>query len=272
MRAILSALKALALCLVAAVFLLPMLWLVLSSFKGTQELVAWPPRFLPKAWTLANYAAGLRYGDFPRFFANTAIATAASTLLSVSISAMAGYAFAKYRFPGRDAIFVAILATLMFSLEVILIPMFLTLKQFGLINSLWGIIIPPAATPTGIFLMRQYCLGLPDELLEAARMDGAGEGLIFARVVLPLAGTVLSTLTIFSFVWRWNDFMWPFLVINDDELQTVQLALANFVGQYAVEWGGLLAMTSLSMLPMLLVFLVFQRYFMKGIAMTGLKA
>lgn len=272
MRALRTAGRAALQAAIALIFLLPLFWLLVSSFKGTTELVAWPPRLLPEHWTLANYGKGLRYGDFGRYFLNSTFATVTSTAITVVISAMAGYAFAKLRFPGRRAIFVGIIATLMISLEVILIPMFLTLKQFGLINSLWGIIIPPAATPTGIFLMRQHCLGVPDELIEAARMDGAGEALIFARLILPLSTTVLATLTIFSFVWRWNDFMWPFLVINDDALQTVQLALATFVGQYAVEWGGLLAMTSLSMIPMLVVFLVFQRYFLKGIALTGLKA
>lgn len=258
--------------LVVLIFLLPMLWVVVSAFKPEQELGVYPPTFLPHTWTLANFDRGLRLGNFWVYILNTAFVTVASTVIAVLISTMAGFAFAKYSFPGKEIIFIGILATLMFSLEILLIPMFLTLKQLGLINSLWGIIIPPAATPTGIFLMRQYMVTIPDEVIEAARIDGAGEWQIFARIMVPLSVAVISTLTIFSFVWRWNDYIWPFLVINSDRLQTIQLALAKFAGQYGVGWGELLAMTSLSMLPMLVVFLIFQRRFLKGIALTGLKA
>ena len=249
-----------------------MLWVVLSAFKPEQELAVYPPTFLPHGWTLRNFDRGLRFGSFGLYFLNTTYVTVVSTILTVAISTMAGFGFAKYVFPGKQVLFIGILATLMFSLEILLIPMFLTLKQLGLINSLWGIIVPPAATPTGIFLMRQYMISIPDEVIEAARIDGAGEWQIFIRVMVPLSVAVISTLTIFSFVWRWNDYIWPFLVINSDNLQTIQLALAKFAGQYGVSWGELLAMTSLSMLPMLVVFLVFQRRFLKGIALTGLKA
>ncbi len=254
------------------IFLMPMVWVVLSAFKTEQGLAAYPPRLFPQEWTLHNFTSGLKFGNFLQFFGNSAFVTIISTVITVIISTMAGFAFAKYEFPGKNIIFISIIATLMFSLEVILIPMFLTLKQFGLINSLWGIIIPPAATPTGIFLMRQYMISIPDELIEASRIDGAGEWQIFSRVMVPLSITVISTLTIFSFVWRWNDYLWPFLVINDNDLRTVQLALANFVGQYAVRWGDLLAMTTLSMVPSLIVFLIFQRNFLKGINLSGLKA
>jgi len=272
MRSPLRTVKAMGVLVAVAIFLVPVLWVVLSAFKPGSELATYPPRILPVHWTLANFSDGFRFGNFARYFLNSGFVAVTSTVLSVVISTMAGFAFAKFRFPGRDVIFFAMLATLMISLQVILIPMFLTLKQLGLINSLWGIIIPPAATPTGIFLMRQYMMTIPDELLEAARIDGATNLQIFARIMIPLSVPVISTLTIFSFVWRWNDFLWPFLVINDDRLQTVQLALANFVGQYAVKWGSLLAMTTLSMLPMLVIFLIFQRYFLRGISTTGLKA
>lgn len=267
-----SLLKLITLIVVALIFLLPMLWVVLSAFKPEIELTIYPPRFFPHVWTLGNFVSGLKFGNFLLYFWNSSVATVISTVLTVVISTMAGFAFAKYEFPGKNIIFISILATLMFSLEVILIPMFLTLKQYGMINTLWGIIIPPAATPTGIFLMRQYMMTIPDELLEAARIDGSGEWQIFYKVMVPLSASVIATLTIFSFVWRWNDYLWPFLVINDNSLRTVQLALANFVGQYAVRWGDLLAMTTLSMIPSLIIFLLFQRYFLKGINMTGLKA
>jgi alpha-1,4-digalacturonate transport system permease protein len=248
-----------------------MFWVVMSAFKGESELVQYPPRLFPTAWTLKNFVSGLKFGNFGQFFLNSAFVTITSTVITVVISTMAGYGFAKFKFPGKNVLFIGIMATLMFSLEVIMIPMFLTLKDLGLINSFLGIIIPPTATPTGIFLIRQHMQSIPDELIEAAKLDGANETSIFLRVMVPLSMPVISTLTIFSFVWRWNDYLWPFLVINDDRMRTVPLALANFVGQYAVRWGDLLAMTTLSIVPTLVIFLIFQRYFMKGISTTGLK-
>lgn len=253
-------------------FFLPMFWVVMSAFKSETELVQYPPRLFPKIWTLANFVSGLKFGNFGLFFWNSTVVTVISTIITVIISTMAGYAFAKFDFPGKNVLFMIVMATLMFSLEIIMIPMFLTLKQLGLLNNMWGIIIPPAATPTGIFLIRQHMQTIPDELIESAEIDGAKEGTIFLRIMVPLSVPAISTLAIFSFVWRWNDYLWPFLVINDDSMRTVPLALANFVGQYAVRWGDLLAMTTLSIIPTLIIFLFFQRYFMRGISTTGLKA
>lgn len=265
-------LKALLIILLAFIFFLPIFWIVLSAFKSETELVQYPPRLFPLVWTLKNFQSGLQFGNFAQYFLNSALVTITSTLITVTISTMAGFGFAKFKFPGKNILFLGVMATLMFSLEVIMIPMFLTLKDFGLINNFLGIIIPPAATPTGIFLMRQHMQSIPDELIEAAKIDGASTASIFMRIMVPLSLPAISTLTIFSFVWRWNDYLWPFLVINDDKMRTVPLALANFVGQYAVRWGDLLAMTTLSIIPTLIIFLLFQRYFMKGISTTGLKA
>lgn len=256
---------------VSLIFFFPMAWVVISAFKGESELFLNPPRIFPVHWTLDNFKSGLKFGNFTQYFINSAYVTITSTIITVIISTMAGYGFAKFKFPGRDILFIGVMATLMFSLEIIMIPMFLTLKGYGLINTFIGIIIPPAATPTGIFLLRQHMRSIPDELLEAAKIDGANEYQIFTKLIVPLSVPAISTLTIFSFVWRWNDYLWPFLVINDDKKRTVPLALANFVGQYAVRWGDLLAMTTLSIIPTLVIFLIFQRYFIKGISMTGLK-
>ena len=264
-------LKYLIVILVSFLFFFPMLWVVISAFKGESELFLNPPKILPVYFTLDNFRSGLKFGNFTQYFVNSTYVTITSTIITVIISTMAGYGFAKFKFPGRDILFIGVMATLMFSLEIIMIPMFLTLKRYGLINTFLGIIIPPAATPTGIFLLRQHMHSIPDELLEAARIDGANEYQIFTKLIVPLSFPAISTLTIFSFVWRWNDYLWPFLVINDDNKRTVPLALANFVGQYAVRWGDLLAMTTLSILPTLVIFLIFQKYFIKGISMTGLK-
>ena len=192
-------------------------------------------------------------------------------MLTVLINTMAGYALSKYIFPGRDAIFAVMMATLMIPLQVIMVPIFLQLKRLGMLNTLWGIIIPPAATPTGVFLARQYMVTLPNSMIEAARIDGAGEARLFARIILPLSKPIVATITIFSFMWRWNDYLWPLIVITKNRMQTLQQALAGFVGQLQINWAALLAMTAISMLPVILVFLAFQKYFMTGISAGSVK-
>jgi alpha-1,4-digalacturonate transport system permease protein len=184
---------------------------------------------------------------------------------------MAGYALSKYIFPGRDIIFGVMLATLMIPLQVIMIPIFLQLKNMRMLNSLWGIIIPPAATPTGVFLARQYIITLPDSLIEAARIDGGGEFFIFRKIVFPLAKPVAATIAIFAFMWRWNDYLWPLIVITKNSKQTIQQALATFVGQYQINWAELLAMTAVAIIPIIVVFLCMQRFFMQGITAGAVK-
>ena len=185
---------------------------------------------------------------------------------------MAGYALSKFYFKGRDLIFYIMISTLMIPLQAIMIPIFLLLKKLGLLNSLWGIIIPPAATPTGVFLARQYLQTIPNSYIEAARMDGASELRIFLSIIVPLAQPIIATIAIFSFMWRWNDFLWPFIVISSKRKMTLQLALANFVGQFQINWGNLLAMTVVTMIPMIVVFLALQRYFVQGLSAGGVKA
>ncbi len=260
-----------ALALTLLLFLVPVLWVVVSSLEPPLEIFAYPPRLLPSVLTLQNYAKALSAGNFGLYFLNTTIVSVAATAVTVAISVPAGFALAKYRFRGDRLIFLLIMATLMVPLQVILIPIFLTLKSFGLIDTLAGIIIPPAATPTGVFLMRQYIRSIPDEIIDAARVDGASELTTLLRIIVPLSLPAVASLSIFSFVWRWNDFLWPFLVISNQDRWTIQLALANYVGQYDIDWPSLLAMTTLSMVPMFLVFLVFQRFFMRGFILSGLK-
>lgn len=255
----------------AVIFVLPVIWVVISSFKPGTELFAWPPTFWPKSATVSNYIDALNKGNFERYFLNSLYVSTLSTILTLVINSMAGYAFAKFSFKGDRLIFYTFIATLMVPLQVIMVPIFLVIRRLGLYNSLWGIIIPPAATPTGVFLMRQYMITIPDEIIESARIDGASEWRIFWLIMLPLAKPVLTALTIFSFMWRWNDFLWPFIVISNEQKYTIQVAIANFVGQFYVDWNSLLAMSVLAMIPVLIIFLVFQRHFMKGIAITGLK-
>ena len=259
------------LLILSAIALFPILWIALSSFKPGSELFRYPPTLFPEAFTLENYLQAFEKANFALYFRNSAIVTIASTILTVIINTMAGYVFAKYRFRCANAIFLFFICTLMLPLEVLMIPIFQMVKNMGMYNNFWGLIIPPAATPMGVFMVRQYFYSVPNELLEAARIDGASETHIFIRLMLPIAKPVMSVLAIFSFMWRWNDYMWPLLVIRDPKRYTVQLALANFNGEYSVDWNSLLAMSVVTMIPVLVVFLIFQKQFIRGMVTSGMK-
>lgn len=266
-----SAIRTVTVAVLALITLFPVIWVVLSSFKPQSELFSIPMIFFPKTWTLGNYVESLSRGDFLLFFKNSLVVSVLSTLITVIINTMAGYALAKYDFPGRGITFTIMLATLMIPLQVIMIPIFLQLKRFGLLNTLWGIIIPPAATPTGVFLARQYMTSLPDSLIEAARIDGGNEAFIFRRVIIPMSKSIIATIAIFSFMWRWNDYLWPLVVISKTNKQTIQQALAGFVGQLQINWSNLLAMTTITILPVVAVFLAFQNFFMQGVTAGAVK-
>ncbi|MFC0213694.1 carbohydrate ABC transporter permease [Paenibacillus chartarius] len=259
------------LSLLSLFWVFPVIWTVLSSFKTKEQLYSWPPVFLPAPFTVEHFVTAFAKGNFGLYFGNSLFVTVTSTLLLLLINTMAGFALAKYRFKGDTILLVGFISTLMIPLEVIMIPIFRVISSLGLYNTLWGIIIPPAATPTGVFLVRQYLLTVPDELLEAARMDGAGEWKIFWRIIIPLAQPIIAVLSIFSFMWRWDDFLWPLIVISDPTKYTVQLALSNFIGEFNVDWGSLLAMSTITMIPVLIVFLIFQKQFVQGMATTGMK-
>jgi alpha-1,4-digalacturonate transport system permease protein len=209
--------------------------------------------------------------NFLRYFWNSTFVTVVATVLTLIVNAMAAFALSKYRFRGRDFMVIVIISTLLIPPTVILVPLFITISSLGMLNSLWGVIIPAIATPTGVFLLRQYMLTIPDELLEAARMDGASEWKIFWRIILPLATPALSVLAILSVMWRWNDFMWPLIVLTQSEVFTLQLGLSTFKGELNDNMHHLLAMTVLTLLPVTLVFVVLQKHITTGIANTGLK-
>lgn len=255
----------------AILMLIPVLWTVLSSFKDQTELALRPPTIIPQHPTMANYGEALTSFNFMTYFTNSVIVTGAATLLTLTINSMAAFALAKYNFRGRDVLFLITLATIMIPLQVILLPVYQVVSSFGLVNSLWGMIIPPAATPTGVFLLRQYMLTIPDELIEAARIDGASEWRIFLRIILPLAKPALAVVAIFSVIWRWNDFLWPLIIAQDERIYTLPVALARFNGQQVVPFNLVLAMSVLTILPVILIFLFLQRQIMAGIAQTGIK-
>ncbi|MET3602109.1 carbohydrate ABC transporter permease [Martelella mangrovi] len=251
--------------LTLAMFLLPPLWLLASSLKSSKAIFAWPPQLLPTSPTLENFRAAISQDNFGLYFQNSLFVAVVSAALSVLISLMAGYGLAKFRFKGETVIFLIIMSALMIPLQIILIPIFIILKELHLLNTLWGLILAPAATPTGVFIMRQYIRSIPDSLLEAARIDGTPEWRIFLRIIVPLSIPAIAALAAFTFVWRWNDYLWPYLLITDQSKWTVQLALANNVGQWDINWPRLLAMSVLSVIPTLVLFISLQRYFMSGL-------
>jgi len=259
---------ALAVCLL---FLVPVIWAIFSAFQPPSHLFIFPPDFNPAHFSLTNFKAVFATGNVPRYAMNSVIVATSSSVITVLASSMAGFALAKYRFLGRQFIFLLLISVLLIPLQVLMVPVFQVLKALGWINNLIGIIIPPAATATGTFMMRQYIVGIPDELLEAARIDGASDWRIYRNVILPLSAPALGAVGILSFTWRWNDYLWPLIVINNQQNFTLQLSLANLMGTNTVEWGTLLAYATLAMIPVLIVFLCFQRYFLKGSLSGGVK-
>lgn len=257
--------------ILAVVFLVPVFYIVLNAFKPNSELYSGTVTFFPKNWTLENFIGAWNKGNFPTYILNTIFVAVTSTLLTVLINTMSGYALAKYKFKGSTVIFIIILSTIMLPLEVIMVPIFTVLRVTGLYNKIWALIIPCAATPTGIFIMRQYMLTIPNELMESARIDGSGEFRTFWKIIVPNVKPAIATLAVFSFMWRWNDYIWPLIAISDTDLYTMQLAISNFAGEYNVDWNSMLAMSAISMIPMLIVFLIFQRQFVRGTATAGLK-
>jgi alpha-1,4-digalacturonate transport system permease protein len=255
----------------ALVVLVPIVWTFLSSFKSTSELAERPPSLFPDSLSLSNYTEALASFNFTVYLRNSVIVVVGATVLTLVINSMAAYALAKYNFRGRNALFLLTLATIMIPLQVILIPVYLVTAQLGLVNTLWGLIIPAAATPTGVFVLRQYMLTIPDELIEAARVDGAGEFRIFWRIILPLSKPALAVVAIFSVVWRWNDFLWPLIIAQDESVYTLPVAVARFAGQQVIPFNLILAMSVVSMLPVIIVFLFTQRHVTQGIGTTGLK-
>ncbi|MGD8750692.1 MAG: carbohydrate ABC transporter permease [Anaerolineales bacterium] len=313
----------------------PVLWLVLSSFKTSGEVVKFPPRLLPfrqevievegydeplplyivtledgstaelaqvrriglerqlidpenpeeiikarleetepvefVSFNLQNYIEGVESFNFARYLRNSVIVTITATLLTLLVNSMAAFALSKYKFRGRTTIFLIMISTLMVPLSVVLVPVFLVITKVGWNNNLLGVIVPGAATPTGMFLLRQYMLTIPDELLDSARIDGASEWRIYSQIILPLAKPALAVLTIFSVMWRWNDFLWPLIVLSRSEMFTLQVGLNSFQGELNVQWHLILAMTVLTLLPITVIFAFLQKNITTGIATTGMK-
>lgn len=255
----------------ALTMLFPFVWMISTSFKPRGEIFTFPPEFLPRTWTLQNYLNVMDRMDIPRLFWNTSFVALTKTFLMVYTSALLGYVFGKYQFRGRDVIFYAILLTMILPLEVYFIPLYQMMVNFKLGDSHWALIIPYIFSAYSTFLFRQFMFTIPNDLLDAARIDGAGEVYIFHRIILPLSVPVLATTTAFYVMWNWNDFLWPLIVLTSGEKQMLPVALSAFVTEHGTDFGLIMAGASLTVIPVLLIFAVLQRYVVQGIALTGLK-
>ncbi len=260
-----------ALLAIAIVSLAPLAWMLSVSFMPMGEAARFPPPLLPSAATLDNYRELFARTGIARNFANSLLVSGAITGLSLLVNTMAGYAFAKLQFAGRERVFQVLLAALVIPAQVAMLPLFLLMKELGLVNTYAGVVVPALATVFGIFLVRQYARSIPDELLEAARIDGAGELRIFFRIVLPMLKPVLVTLAIFTFMGSWNDFMWPLIVLTDQEHYTLPVALATLSREHIMDVELMMAGAVVTVVPVLLLFLALQRYYIQGLLLGSVK-
>ncbi len=257
---------------VTVVTLAPFAFTISASFKTLSEVLDWPPSFIPSRLSLENYRAVWTVSPlFPRWLLNSALASAITVLTNVFFCSLAGYAFARLKFPGRDALFLATLGTLMVPSQITLIPKYIIVHRLGLVDSLAGLVLPDVARVFGVFLMVQFIKAIPRELEEASRIDGCSRFGTYRHVVLPLCKPVLAALTIFTFQGTWNDFTWPLIVLNSPTNFTLALGLNYLRGQYYTFWNLVLTGSLFNIVPMLLIFLLFQRYFVQGVSLSGLK-
>ena len=255
----------------AVLSLFPLLWMLSVSFMHAGEASMLPPPLLPDSPTLANYRELFLRGGMARYLMNSVLLASAITAVSLLFNAMAGYAFAKLQFPGQQRLFRLLIGTLIIPGQVAMMPLFLLLKQMGLVNTYGGVVAPAMAGIFGIFLVRQYALSIPDELLEAARIDGAGELRIFFSIVVPLLGPILASLALFTFLGSWNDFMWPLIVLTDASLQTLPVALASLAREHAQDGEMMMAGSVVTILPVLVLFLALQKYYIRGLLAGSVK-
>jgi multiple sugar transport system permease protein len=254
----------------ASIMILPFVWMLSTSLKTSAAVFVYPPQWLPNPLIWSNYADVVRIMPFFRYILNTAFVAGSVTVLHLVVSSFAAFAFARLRFPGRDRLFLAYLATLMVPGQVTLIPNFLIIKYLGWISTYQALIIPQVFSAFGTFLLRQFFLTIPRDLEDAGRIDGASAFGIYRRIVLPLSGPALATLGVFTFTAQWNNFLWPLIVINDEQMRTLTVGLQALVGEFTVQYPLLMAGSVLSLVPMLVIFLLAQRFFVRGIALTGL--
>ena len=273
------------LILVAIIMCFPYIWMVITSFKPKAEIFAYPPSLVPRAITFEHYVTVFSQTSFFRYYCNSLLIAGTVTSVNLFFCSLAGYAFARLEFYGRNFIFILLIGTMMIPIHVKLIPLFIIAKSFplaggnnilgsggtGLINTYPGLMIPYLMSIFGVFLVRQFFMTVPEEIREAAKIDGAGEFLIYRRIMLPLSKPVLATFSIFMFTTIWDDFLWPLVITTSDKMRTVQLGLQIFQSQFSADWGPLMAATIVITVPVLLIFVAGQKYFIQGVTTTGMK-
>ncbi|MCE1159506.1 MAG: carbohydrate ABC transporter permease [Spirochaetia bacterium] len=257
----------------SVVMVLPFVWMLSTSFKPPSEVLSWPPQFIPKTWTIANYVAVFKTAPFLRFFANSLLVSIVSTASILISSTLAGYVFGKFDFPFKNLLFIVILATAMVPFETYMIPLYLRMVQFGWVNKFAGLVAPYLVMSYGIFFMRQNVhTTIPDELIDAARIDGLSEFGIYRKIVLPLLSGSCNALAIFAFMQSWAAFIWPLIITSSRELWTMELGLGMFQYRFSIDLGPINAGSVLSIFPVLVVFLLLRKNIVKGITLTGMKA
>lgn len=255
---------------VAVTTVAPFLWMISTSLKEPGQVFTYPPQWIPDPIVWSNYVGVWTIVPFGKFFVNTFFVATTVTVLHLVTCTLAGYAFARLHFPGRDRLFYLYLGTLMIPGQVTLIPAFVLIKYLGWVDTYFALIIPPIFGAFGTFLLRQFFLTIPTELEDAARIDGAGYLGILTRIILPISGPALATLGIFTFMGQWNSFLWPLVVTNSTAMMVISVGLRYFQGSYATDWPKLMAAASMALVPVLIVFLMGQKYFVRGIALTGI--
>lgn len=259
------------LALATVVTLFPFYWMVVTALRPAAEVLERPPRLLPSRLLFGNLLHALSLEPFAVFFRNSLIVAAVAVVITVTINMLAGFAFAKYDFKGKTVLFLIVLSTLMIPQQITMVPNFIIISKLGWTNTYAGLIIPTCAEAFGLFLSKQFIASIPNELLEAARIDGASEFGIFRSVIIPNSKALMSVLIIFTFMWRWNDFLWPLVVTNDKRMYTVQLGLTMMQGENYINWNDLMSAAFIVALPAIVVFFIFQKQFVQGVATTGMK-
>jgi multiple sugar transport system permease protein len=254
----------------SVVMLVPFAWMLSTSLKEQGDVFIYPPQWIPQPVQWQNYQETVTVMPFGRFYLNSAIQAVSVTILQLLTASLAAFAFARLRFRGRDALFLLYLATMMIPFPVTMIPNFVIMRYLNWIDTFRALILPPAFSAFSTFLLRQYFLSIPVEMDDAARVDGASSFRIWWQIILPLSGPALATLAIFTFLGQWNNFLWPLVVTNSEKMRTLPVGLATFQGQYSIQWNLLMAGSVIAVLPILVIYIVGQKWFVRGITLTGL--
>ena len=255
----------------AALVFLPFLYMLSTSVKSMNEVFTTPVKWIPGEFRWDNFSTAWQEHNISRYYLNSLFVGVCVTVLNLITCSLAGYSFAKFHYPGRDILFGTVLFTMMIPLASMIIPLYLVVMQLGWINTYWGLILPAGTSAFGIFLIRQHMLSIPEDLLDAARIDGANELRIFIEIVVPLVKTSIASLAIFIFMWNWDSFLWPLLVVTRDDYRTLPLGIAMFESAYGTNYPQLMAVAVVAMLPVLIVFILMQRHFIAAMTMSGVK-